>query len=164
VRELGQFFTDVNSVAEAIVDEFIKARKKKKYLKQSLKRFIEKGLIERQRGRLSVTRKGAAFFGRIAVKEEFRGARSWDGKWRLIAFDVPVNADKKRYQLRSLLKEFGFYQLQKSVWIYPSYLEEKFWKLLVDLELDRYCKIMIVEFLEGDAEVRHHFKQVVESR
>jgi len=48
VRELGQFFTDVNSVAEAIVDEFIKARKKKKYLKQSLKRFIEKGLIVRQ--------------------------------------------------------------------------------------------------------------------
>lgn len=161
VRALGQFFAEANVAAEAIVNEFIKVRKKKKYLKQSLERFIKNGLVVRREGKFFVTRKGAIFFRRIAVKATLRNTKSWDGKWRLVTFDVPVNVDEKRYQLRGLLKEFGFYQLQKSVWIYPSYLAEKFWRLLVDLELDQYCKVMLVEFLEGDVEVKRHFKKIL---
>lgn len=164
VRELGKFFGDANVIAEAMVNEFIKARKKKKYLKQSLERFVEKGLVVRREGNFFIMRKGAVFFRRIAVKEDLRNIKSWDGKWRLVTFDVPVSADEKRYQLRRLLKEFGFYQLQKSVWIYPNHLAEKFWRLLVDVELDRYCKVMLVEFLEGDENVRRHFRQVIKSR
>jgi len=163
IREWGQFFADTKIVAEALVDEFLKIRKKKKYLKQSLDRFIKNGLILRRDGKFLITRKGINFFRRIAVKNEFRSVKSWDGKWRLITFDVPISSDKKRYQLRNLLKDFGFYQLQKSVWIYPNYLAEKFWRLLVDLELDRYCKVMLVEFLEGDEDVKRHFKKVIKS-
>lgn len=164
IREWGEFFADTKMVAEILVDEFLKRRKKRKYLKQSLARFIKNGLILRNAGKFLVTRKGRSFFRRLVVKEEFKNIKSWDGKWRLITFDVPISFNKKRYQLRSLLKNFGFYQLQKSVWIYPNYLAEKFWKLLVDLTLDRYCKVMLVEFLEGDEEVKRHFKELIKNK
>jgi len=54
---------------------------------------------------------------------EERWARSWDGKWRLVIFDVPVGQDSRRDRLRRYLREKGFGYLQNSVWITPDPLE-----------------------------------------
>lgn len=43
----------------------------------------------------------------------------WDGKWRLIIFDIEEGKKVAREFFRSKLKSLGFYQLQKSVYIYP---------------------------------------------
>lgn len=43
----------------------------------------------------------------------------WDKRWRLVAFDIIELKKKYREAFRGKLKELGFYQLQKSVWIYP---------------------------------------------
>lgn len=43
----------------------------------------------------------------------------WDGKWRIVIFDVPEKKSKQRNDFRNKIRDFGFYQLQKSVWIYP---------------------------------------------
>lgn len=44
-------------------------------------------------------------------------ARGWDGFWRVIIFDVPESQRAARDLLRKKLKELGFYQLQKSVFL-----------------------------------------------
>ncbi|MDI6820679.1 MAG: hypothetical protein QMD65_00675 [Patescibacteria group bacterium] len=163
IKEWGLFFAGAKTVTETLINEFLKNRQKNKYLRQSLNRFIKNSLITKQDGKFLVTKKGIMFFDRLVIKDEFKNIKSWDGKWRLVTFDVPVNFDKKRYILRSLLKDLGFYQLQKSVWIYPDYLAEKFWKLLVDLEINQYCKIMLVEFLENDEDIKRHFKRFTTS-
>jgi len=75
----------------------------------------------------------------------------------LITFDVPIKYRKERDLLRSLLREFGFYQLQKSVWVYPNYMSEELWRFLVDYELDKFCRMMLVEFLGGDEDIKKHF-------
>ena len=54
---------------------------------------------------------------------EERWARPWDGKWRLVIFDVPVGRDSQRDRLRRYLREKGFGYLQNSVWITPDPLE-----------------------------------------
>lgn len=84
--------------------------------------------------------------------------KKWDGKWRLVSFDVPVRSDEKRQQLRYFLKRFGFHQLQKSVYVCPSHMSEEFWKLIVEYDLEGYCKVMLVEIIEGDEELRRIFK------
>ena len=51
---------------------------------------------------------------------------SWDRKWRLIVFDVPESKREFRYQIRRLIKQLGFVQLQRSVWIHPLSCENEF--------------------------------------
>jgi len=43
----------------------------------------------------------------------------WDGKWRLVMFDIPEKAKKAREALRYKLKELDFLRLQDSVWVTP---------------------------------------------
>jgi len=46
--------------------------------------------------------------------------RGWDGRWRLVAFDVPEARRSARNQLRRYLRNRGFGCLQGSVWITPD--------------------------------------------
>jgi phenylacetic acid degradation operon negative regulatory protein len=52
-----------------------------------------------------------------------RWAREWDGRWRLVLFDVPTAQNSHRVRLRRYLRDKGFGYLQKSVWITPDSLE-----------------------------------------
>lgn len=45
--------------------------------------------------------------------------KKWDGKWRMIIFDIPEKFKIARDILRERLKLLGFIQLQKSVWVHP---------------------------------------------
>ncbi len=51
--------------------------------------------------------------------------RKWDGRWRLVLFDLPAAEGTKRNQLRDFLRSRGFGWLQKSVWISPHPLKEQ---------------------------------------
>jgi DNA-binding transcriptional regulator PaaX len=54
-----------------------------------------------------------------------RWAREWDGRWRLVLFDVPTTQNSQRAQLRRYLHDKCFGYLQNSVWITPDSLEEE---------------------------------------
>jgi phenylacetic acid degradation operon negative regulatory protein len=49
--------------------------------------------------------------------------RKWDGRWRLVLFDVPTSRHAYRVRLWRYLRERGFGCLQNSVWITPHSLE-----------------------------------------
>lgn len=76
-----------------------------------------------KRGRqiyISLTEKGKRKAGRFQVDNlEIDKSSKWDGKWRLILFDVAELKRFHREALRGKLKELGFYCLQKSVWVTP---------------------------------------------
>lgn len=52
-----------------------------------------------------------------------RWTRRWDGRWRLILFDVPESENRERVHLRRTLRRLGFGYLQHSVWLSPDPLE-----------------------------------------
>jgi phenylacetic acid degradation operon negative regulatory protein len=54
-----------------------------------------------------------------------RWAREWDGRWRLVLFDIPTAQNSQRARLRRYLCGKGFGYLQNSVWITPDSLEEE---------------------------------------
>jgi len=54
-----------------------------------------------------------------------RWAREWDGRWRLVLFDVPMAQNSHRTRLRRYLRDKSFGYLQNSVWITPDPLEEE---------------------------------------
>jgi phenylacetic acid degradation operon negative regulatory protein len=49
-----------------------------------------------------------------------RWSRPWDGKWRMVIFDVPMERHVHRGRLRRYLRQRGFGCLQGSVWITPD--------------------------------------------
>lgn len=46
-------------------------------------------------------------------------SRKWDKKWRIVMFDISEPKKKTRDALRRKLKEIGFLEFQKSVFVYP---------------------------------------------
>ena len=71
--------------------------------------------------------------GRLAAlggsDPEARWKRSWDGKWRMVSFDLPEKHNASRVRLRRYLKDRGFGYLQNSLWISPDPLEKDVKKL-----------------------------------
>ena len=61
-------------------------------------------------------------FGEKAVdvldKREYKiiKPKKWDGKWRLVVWDIPEKRRQARDLLRFKLKQLGFKQWQQSIW------------------------------------------------
>ncbi|MFH1551594.1 MAG: hypothetical protein ABIC36_01785 [bacterium] len=87
----------------------------------------------------------------------------WDKKWRIIIFDIPSRFNKYRFNkareaLRSKLKEFDFFQLQKSVWVYPYPCEDEILFIANIFEIEPYIEILTVEKLLYENKLRNYFK------
>lgn len=62
----------------------------------------------------------------------------WDGKWRVIVFDVPNYKSKNRAAFREKIKELGFQLVQKSVWVYPHESREAIMILRKFYDIENY--------------------------
>lgn len=51
-------------------------------------------------------------------------ARAWDGKWRVLCFDIPARPASRRQKLSRFLHQKKFGLLQRSVWISPDSQKE----------------------------------------
>lgn len=61
--------------------------------------------------------------------------RAWDGRWRLVMFDIPNDDSKTRDRLRRYLRQHEFGCLQQSVWITPHAVAKEE-DLLADARID----------------------------
>lgn len=101
-----------------------KNRKQKKKLYDTFYHLKNKGLInieyQGKQMHISLTKEGKKKAGKYKIDNlEIKKPKKWDKKWRVLIFDIK-NKDKiKREALRGKIKELGFFQLQKSVWVCP---------------------------------------------
>ena len=69
---------------------------------------------------ISLTERGKARAGWLQIDElKIKRPKKWDGKWRIVIFDISQLKKIYREAFRGKLKELGFYPLQKSVWVHP---------------------------------------------
>ena len=98
-------------------------------LLRQIQRLEAEAFIESRRDETSgkrvirLTEKGLAA-GRVGGDPEPRWHRTWDGKWRVILFDIPEVDRKSRRSLRQKLQAGGFGCLQRSAWISPDPLHD----------------------------------------
>jgi len=88
------------------------------------------GLIEVKKEnhdiRISLTEEGRKRAGKYQIDDlEIEKPKKWDKKWRVVIFDIPAASRMIRDAFRRKLKEFGFYPLQKSIWVYPFPCKEE---------------------------------------
>ena len=139
-------------------------KKKLKYsINRSLLRLEEKGLVEiielKNKKFVRLTKKGEATLG-FLEKHNFKlkKPKKWDGRWRIVTFDIRERRKKTRFLLRKTLKEIGFVKLQQSLWVYPYDCEELIALLKADFNLGKEVLYMIVDKLENDWSLRLEFK------
>jgi len=84
--------------------------------------------------------------------------QKWDGKWRMVAFDIPEQYKKGRDALRRKLKKIGFYELQKSVLITPYDCKEEIMLLVEYFNLNKYVRFGILEFIDNEDYFKKYFK------
>ncbi len=82
----------------------------------------------------------------------------WDGKWRLVMFDIPEQSKEKRHLFRSLLKQHGFVLMQASVYICPHPLNRSAIEYLKRSGLMGFIRIMKVDEIDDDKDLRKRFK------
>jgi DNA-binding transcriptional regulator PaaX len=86
-----------------------------------------------------------------------RAGRRWDRRYRVVIFDIPVKRKGLRDRLRRIMRECGFLQIQKSVWLHPHDCEDLVALIKADLHIGKDVVYMIVESIENDAAIRRHF-------
>lgn len=89
---------------------------------------------------------------------EIKKPKKWDKKWRLVIFDLPVEYRQEREILRDKLKQAGFYQMQKSVYLYPFPCEKEIKYLREVLEIPHYVKFAVIKKMENDEDLRKIFQ------
>ena len=80
--------------------------------------------------------------------------KRWDAKWRIVTFDIPEKKARERKVLRDKLRDLGFYQLQKSVWVFPHDCRDEIDFIVQFLGVDRcisYLETNSLERKEGEA-------------
>ena len=82
---------------------------------------------------------------------------AWDGKWRVIIFDVPERYKRFRDLFRMRLKQLGLYGIQDSVFVspYSCFKEVEFLRELYGIAFT--VRYLLVEKIEEDASLRTHF-------
>lgn len=109
---------------------------------RALKRLIRNGFVEEvahgRTVRCQITDRGREYLMRCELAHaEFIPPKKWDGKWRLVVFDVPERWRYLRDNLRGHLVRLGLYPIQKSVWLFPYPCDDIVRLIKVDLGLGR---------------------------
>ena len=139
----------------------------KKINRSSLKQAIRSlyasklvGWVEKSDGsvRLTLTGKGK---NRILTFNpdtfKIRKPKKWDNKWRIIIFDVPEKRRGARDSLRSHLRQLGFYELQKSVFVHPYPCDDIFEFLIEYHNIRNHVRFILAQGLDNSLYLKDKF-------
>jgi len=111
-------------------------------LSKAISRLKENGLIEKQVKSdneiiFQLTDQGKSF-----ILESSQDVSAWDGKWRIVLFDIPEQKRVIRNLFRRNLKKWGFKPLQKSVWVSKHDVYTKLEGYIKELGIEKWVSII----------------------
>ena len=137
-------------------------KQNKNYVKQATRRLEEKGLVRFEKTDegtfVRATPKGELFLMQaIENSEKVLRQKKWDGKWRLVIFDIPEKKKGLRNKVREVVEGLGFKKLQNSVWVFPYPAEELVVLLKSELKIGKDVLYIVADEIEYDQPLRQHF-------
>ena len=129
-------------------------------LRQVLKRLKEQKVIEivtTKRGdSVRITEKGKRKVLNFKL-DTLKLEKTWDGKWRLIIYDIAQQKRRERDYLREVLKRLNCLQLQESVYLTPYKCEEEIEYVRQLFGIGDEVQILKVASLENEKPYRDYF-------
>lgn len=81
----------------------------------------------------------------------------WDGRWRIITYDIFSKKKNERELFRKMLKQLKFFQLQRSVYITPYECSDEIEYLRQVCKIDSEVVILTVNGLENERAYKEYF-------
>lgn len=81
----------------------------------------------------------------------------WDGKWRVVMFDIPESLKKVRDALRMHLKNMEFYEFQKSVFVHPYPCAKEIEYIMEFYQAQKYIRFIVAGEIDNSVELKKHF-------
>jgi len=125
-----------------------------KLAKKGLVRFVER----EGHDVLEITPAGRRLLELELAKKDIGRPRKWDGRYRVVAFDISERFKLQRDALRRSMLSLGFLRLQNSMWVFPHDCEELIVLIKSELHLGKNVIYMIVDEIDNDDWIRRHFK------
>lgn len=130
-------------------------------LRQVIKRMQNSKLVEIKEEEgipiIKITDRGKQKLLRYKVDEMVLDESNWDGKWRLIIYDVASTKRANSEMFRTMLNKLRFLKLQKSVYLTPFKCEDEIEYLRLLFEVGNEVQILKVGSLENEAAYRRYF-------
>lgn len=128
---------------------------KKIYINSVVGKLIKSGLLEKDKDGISLTRKGERELEKIG--DVIIKPKKWDGKWRILIFDISETKKSIRDSMRRTLIAIGFVKLQNSVWVFPYDCEDLIMLLKIDLMVGKDMLYIIADKIENDSVLKSRF-------
>jgi hypothetical protein len=107
-------------------------------------KLLPKGLRRKDKAELNVTK--------------LPRKKVWDGKWRLIIFDIPEELRAARNSVGQKLKHWGCYNIQRSAFVFPHDCRKQIAMLMSYYGVGKYVLFAEVSYLDMNRELKKVFK------
>ncbi|MDP1884125.1 MAG: hypothetical protein Q8L10_02050 [Candidatus Moranbacteria bacterium] len=133
--------------------------------KRSISRLSKEKLIEKEifpdgSFKLVLTKKGeeqAKKLSLLGSTIKFKLPKKWDGKWRIVIFDIPEKDRMFRDILRDHLRELEFLKLQHSVFVSPHPFESQILELASLYSAEKYVRVITALKIDNEDSLKKHF-------
>jgi phenylacetic acid degradation operon negative regulatory protein len=119
-------------------------------IRLGLSRMSKHGVFRvRRAGRCSyysLSEKGLKWMEQGRVRAFEVEHKQWDGKWRLVVYNIPERQRALRDKLRVKLHSLGFAKLSTSLWIAPHDIRTEINEYLKDRGMVRYVETFVAEY------------------
>lgn len=132
-------------------------------LYRSIKRLYESKLInykEDQDGtiKIELNKEGGKIALNYKIDElKIPGQDNWDGKWRIVLFDIPERMKPLRDSLRTRLRQIGMRELQKSVFVHPFECQNEIDFLIEIYDARRFVRFIEASKIDNELHFKHKF-------
>ncbi|MEX2029031.1 MAG: hypothetical protein WD963_00945, partial [Candidatus Paceibacterota bacterium] len=84
----------------------------------------------------------------------------WDGKWRIVMFDIPEKLKRLRDSLRLHFQGVGLIELQKSVLVYPYPCSDEIEFILELYNARKYVRFVLAERIDNELHLKKKFQLI----
>ncbi len=131
------------------------------YVSKTIQKLHRQGLVyvfeQNDEEVVRLTEKGQRELLRYQLKEKRLKKWRWDGKWRLLIFDIEEKRRFARDRARGDMLSFGFLRLQDSVWVYPYECDKVVELLKAQYKIGKEMLYIVTEHLDGDEVLKKKF-------
>ena len=133
-------------------------RRQKEIIARSRQKLVKDGFLVYKDRFLKLTTKGEEKLSRLRLEDwKMEKPKKWDGRWRMLIFDIPERNRYVRNKIRQTLLHIGFVKVQQSVWIYPYDCEDFITLLKANFKIGKDLLYLIVDSMENDKIFREIF-------
>lgn len=85
----------------------------------------------------------------------------WDKHWRMVIYDIPESQKIARNQFAFKLRQLGFEQLQRSVWVHPFPCEREIEVVASRYNIDRYVTYFQTSHINNEQALKARFTHLL---